>query len=183
MTRNHRRLAMLLALATLCLLPRAARAQEQYTYTASLLGGLGGSPDVDPGDDLDNSGFQLNLGMVSNPRTHVDLRLGKLSLDSADRFGSLTDAELSYATIGGEYRYNEGYYESGVYLALGGYRLEGDRGGQSRQETSLGLALGLTGEFRVTRWMGVLVELSGHYTTLDETNIFAMGHAGLTFHF
>ena len=87
-------------------------------------------------------------------------------------------------TIGGEYRFPESYYESGVYIGLGGYRLEGeDAGGRSREDTSIGAVIGFTGEFRVNRVMSILVELSGHYADLEEAQAFGMAHAGLSFHF
>jgi hypothetical protein len=179
---QHHRLRLTL-LAALLLLPGAARAQELYTFTAGLLGGIGGSFDADPGDDLGNTGFQLNLTMVTEPRTQVGFRLGQLALDSQDRFGSLSDAELSYVTVAGEYRFPQSYYESGLYLGLGGYRLEGNRGSQDESDTSIGLTLGVTGEFKVTRWLGVLIELSGHYADLDEAQFFGMGHGGVAIHF
>lgn len=180
---TQHRLLRLGLLAALLLLPGAARAQELYTFTAGLMGGIGGSVDAEPGDDLGNTGFQLNLAMVTEPRTHVGFRLGQLALDSEDRFGSLTDAELSYVTVAGEYRFPQSYYESGLYLGLGGYRLEGNRGSRGEQDTALGLTLGVTGEFRVTPWLGVLIELSGHYADLDEAQFFGMGHGGVAIHF
>lgn len=182
---QHRlpRLAQTVLIAALLLLPGAARAQELYTFTAGLMGGLGGSLDAEPGDDLGNTGFQVNLTMVTEPRTHVGFRLGNLGLDSEERFGSLTDAELSYVTVAGEYRFPQTYYESGLYIGLGGYRLEGTRGLRDEEDTSIGLTLGVTGEFRVTRWLGVLVELSGHYADFDEAQFFAMGHGGIAVHF
>ena len=183
MRHHHRPRAFALFLA-LVVLPGAAGAQELHTYTVGLLGGLGGSVDADPGDALDNTGFQLNLAMITDPKTHVVVRLGRLGLDSDEVFGSLRDAELTYATIGGEYRFRQVYYDSGVYLGLGGYRLEGiDGGDQDVRDTSIGLAAGVTGEFRINRWMGVLVEISGHWVDFDEAQIFAMGHGGLAFHF
>jgi hypothetical protein len=180
---QHHCLRRLTLLAALLLLPGAARAQELYTFTAGLLGGIGGSLDADPGDDLGNTGFQLNLTMVTEPRTHVGFRLGQLSLDSEENFGSLSEAELSYVTVAGEYRFPQSYYESGLYIGLGGYRLEGNRGSQDEQDTAIGLNLGVTGEFRVTQWLGVLIELSGHYADLDEAQLFGMGHAGINIHF
>lgn len=183
MTQHHRRLGAGILLVALLLLPGAARAQEPYTFTVGLLGGIGGSLDADPGDDLGNTGYQLNLNMVTEPRTHVGLRLGNLALDGEERFGTLTDAELSYVTVAGEYRFPESYYESGIYAGLGGYRLEGTRGGQDETETAPGLAVGVTGEFRITRWLAVLVELSGHYADFDEAQFFAMGHGGIAVHF
>ncbi|HEX6863594.1 MAG TPA: outer membrane beta-barrel protein [Thermoanaerobaculia bacterium] len=180
---TQHRLLRLALLAALLLLPGAARAQELYTFTAGLLGGIGGSVDAEPGDDLGNTGFQLNLTMVTEPRTHVGFRLGELTLDSEERFGSLTEAELSYVTVGGEYRFPQSYYESGLYIGLGGYRLEGNRGSQDESDTAIGLNLGVTGEFRITQWLGVLIELSGHYADLVEAQVFGMGHAGLAIHF
>ena len=177
-------LAALCLVAAAALAPPAADAQETYTFTVGAVGGIGGSIDADPGDELDNTGFQLNLGMVIQPQNHLVLRLGTLDLDSGERFEDLTGASLTYATIGGEYKYRHSYYDSGVYLALGGYRLEGDDlAGRDRDDTAIGLALGVTGEFPITRWLGVQIELSGHYADFDRANLFAMGHAGLVFHF
>ena len=105
-------------LVTLLLLPGVARAQEMYTFTAGLLGGIGGSLDAEPGDDLSNTGYQVNLTMVTEPRTHLGVRLGQLGLDADELFGSLTDAELSYITVSGEYRFPQIYYESGLYIGL-----------------------------------------------------------------
>lgn len=180
---HHCLLGLVLVFATL-LLPGAAGAQELYTYTVGALGGIGGSLDVDRGDDLGNTGYQLNLTMVTEPRTHVGFRLGRLGLDSEEFFGSLREAELSYVTIAGEYRFRQTYYESGVYFGLGGYRLEGlGSDDETTEDTAIGLAVGINGEFKVNRWMGVLVEISGHWADFDEAQIFGMAHGGLAFHF
>jgi hypothetical protein len=181
---RQRLLGGLAVVLGLLALPGVAHAAEQYTYTAAVLGGIGGSFDADPGDDLSNSSYQLNLAMVTEPRTQVGLRIGKLNLDKQEFFGSLTGADLSYVTIAGEYRFQDSYYESGIFLGLGGYRLSGTRiGGKSDSQTSVGLTVGVTGEITVNRWLGVVLELSGHYVDLDEANLYGMGHAGLAFHF
>ena len=184
--------APVLALAALAVLaallaPGAVEAQETYTFTVGAFGGLGGSLDAEPGDEIDNTGFQLDFGVVIQPRNHLMLRIGRLDLDSADRFEDLTAAELTYATIGGEYKYRHSYYDSGIYLALGGYRLEGDAAfagaDADEEETAIGLALGVTGEFPITRWLGFQVELSGHYVDFERASLFAMGQAGVVVHF
>src|SRR5262249_39082808 len=143
------------------------------------------APDADPGSDLGNHGFQVNLGLVTEPKTVLGLRVGRLSLDRKSQFGNLTDAGLTYAHIGGEYRFDETYYQSGGYLALGAYHLTGTRAsdGSRRSQTAVGAALGFTGEFPINSHFGILIELSGHYTPLDEAKTFAMGHAGVAFHF
>jgi len=178
-------LALLLAVLALPTLPASAQAEDLYTYSVAALGGVGGSPDVNSAN-YGNSGYQINLGLVTEPRTVLGLRVGKLSLDRPAVFGTLTGADLSYATIGGEYRFRESYYDSGVYLALGAYRLSGtDAFGASRDRTAAGASLGFTGEFPITRRLGVLVELSGHYADLrrDGVQFFGMGHAGVIWHF
>jgi hypothetical protein len=182
--RNHRLLGRLLPILGLLLFPGAAGAQELYTYTIGVFGGIGGSFDADPGDSLTNTGYQVNLGIVTEPRTHLVLRTGRLALDQDERFGSLRDAELQYATISGEYRIRQDLYESGIYLGLGGYRLEGTTfSGRDSRDTSWGLAVGVTGELPIKPWLGVQAEISGHYIDFDEANFFAMAHAGVVVHF
>jgi hypothetical protein len=185
LTRHHRLLGRLLLIGGLLLLPAAAGAQELYTYTVGLLGGIGGSFDANPGTRYTNKSFQLNLGMVTEPHTHLIARVGKLTLDQDKLFGSLRNADLDYLTMGGEYRARQGVWESGLYLALGGYRLNGTEAatGRDRAETSVGLALGATGELPVNRHLGLLAEVSGHYIHFRDEQFFGMAHVGLALHF
>lgn len=162
-----------------------AAAQELYTFTVGAFGGVGGSLDADVGDGLDGTGFQLGASMVTEPRTRIALRAGQLSLADGERFESLTDADLEYVTLAGEYRFFESWYAPWAYIGLGGYRLGGDDlfGGGEAEDTAVGLAIGLTGEFTLTRRLDLVGEVSGHYVDFEETNVFAMGHVGLAFHF
>ena len=112
-------------LLSLVLAPGVTCAQEQYTYSVGILGGIGGSFDATPGDSYSNPSYQLDLSMVTEPRTLVGLRIGRIDLNKDAFFGSLQNADLTYATIGGEYRFQESYYESGLFLGLGAYRLNG----------------------------------------------------------
>lgn len=171
-------------LAAVLLLPAAAGAQELYNFTVTALGGIGGSPDSEGDDSLDNGSLQLGFSLVTEPHTQLGLRLGQLDLGSDGSFGALDDADLTYLTVAGEYRFRETYYQSGIYLGLGGYRVEGTSlAGVDDEETAIGLAIGVVGEFEINRRFGIQVELSGHYTDLDENQLFAMGHAGLAVHF
>ena len=169
---------------SLLLLPAAAGAQQEvYNYTVGIFGGVGGSFDADPGGDLNNTGFQVNLGYVTEPGTHLVLRVGQLGLDKSDFFGSLSDADMKYVTLGGEYRYHESVYDSGIYVALGGYRLEGDSGSRRSTQDSWGVSVGVTGELPIRRWLGIQAEVSGHYVNFREAQFFGMAHGGLVFHF
>lgn len=182
---NHRLLGRLLLAFSLLLLPAAAGAQELYTYTVGVFGGLGGSLDANPGGSLTNTGFQVNLGLVTEPQTHLVLRAGRLNLDKDKLFGSLSSAGLEYVTLGGEYRFSEEFYESGAYVALGAYRLNGTQaasGRDSREET-WGVSAGFTGELPIRHWLGVQAEISGHYVDFREEQFFVMGHLGVAFHF
>jgi hypothetical protein len=182
--RNHRLLGRLLLVSSLLLLPAAAGATDLYNYTVGVLGGLGGSFDADPGGSLNNTGLQVNLGLVTETATHLVVRVGKLNLDKDAFFGSLTGADLKYATIGGEYRYTESFYESGVYVALGAYRLQGtSAAGRDSRDTTWGVSAGFTGELPIKRWLGIQAEISGHYVDFSEAQFFGMAQAGVVFHF
>jgi hypothetical protein len=174
-------LSTVIALAT----APAARAQELYTFTVSAIAGIGGSIDADPGDGFEDGAFQLGASMVTEPRTRVAVRAGRMGLGGGEEFASLTDADLSYLTVAGEYHFPEGSYSPWVYIGLGGYRLEGEdrAGGGAAEETALGANLGLVGEFTITRRVDLLVEVSGHWADFDDQQAFATGQAGLAFHF
>ncbi len=178
-------LPSLLLILALCSSATPALADERYTFTLGLLGGAGGSLDADPGDELSNVGYQLNLAFLTEPKTHLGLRLGQLDLEEADPFGSLTQADLTYATISGEYRFSQSFYESGIFVGLGGYQLDGLplAGGERDSETTFGVTLGLTGEFEITSNLGALIELSGHWADFDDAQVFLFGHVGLAIHF
>lgn len=163
----------------------SAWAQDSYTFTLGALAGIGGSIDADPGDEVSNPSFQLMAALLTETKTHLVLRGGHVDLDSEEAFGNLTGAGLDYLTIAGEYRYDHHFYESGIYLGLGGYRLTGDllATGRDGSETSFGVVLGLTGEFELTRRLGFVVDLAGHWANLDQAQIFVTGQAGVVFHF
>ena len=60
----------------------------------------------------------------------------------------LRDAELTFLTIAGEYRFRQPSYDFGIYLGLGGYELAGDDFFEGEvDDRGLGLALGFTGDF------------------------------------
>ena len=61
----------------------------------------------------------------------------------------------------------------GVYLGLGGYRLDGyDAAGERDDHSALGLAFGITGDYRLWRNLFLSAEITGHYVFLDRTNLF-----------
>lgn len=174
------RLALVVLAVTALTLP--ARADESYNYTLSLLGGIGGSLDADPDPGLTNPGFALGLAMVTEPRTHVGLRLGQLEIDQQESFGGVRDAELRYALITGEYRLFKGYYDSGLFAGIGGYQLEGTVQGADYDDSAFGGVVGVSGEFAITRWLGFQVELAAHWANLDAGQILVLGHAGVALH-
>ena len=117
----------------ICAATVPAAASDLYNFTASIFGTVGGALDVsgeDPG--VDRTGFQLGFAWVTQPKAQVGVRLGQVSMDG-EQLEGLFDPELSYATIGGEYRYRENFYDSGVFLGLGLYQLEGLAGGMPQR--------------------------------------------------
>ena len=74
---------------------------------------------------------------------------------------------LRFVVAGGEYRFLESFYESGLFIGLGAYELEGTNlVGASDSESGAGLVLGATGEFEINRRVGFLIELLGDTTIL-----------------
>jgi hypothetical protein len=163
----------------------AAEQQESYTFTLGLLGGLGGSLDADPDPGLGQKSFMLAAGMITAPRTLVVVRAGRLAIDGDPAFERFSSAELDYVNISGEYRFAQPTYDYGTYIGLGYYRMNGELlvGGGETSESDLGIVLGFTGDFDVTRHLSVIAEISGHYVFLDDASIYAMGNIGLAVHF
>ena len=162
----------------------AASQQESYTFTLGLLGGVGGSFDAEPDPGLGQSSYMLQLGMVTEARTLVSLRAGKLKIDGDEGFEDYTAADLEYVNIAGEYRFAQSYYDYGVYVGIGYYRLTGDFAfGGSESESDLGVVLGFTGDFDVTRHFSIVGDLSVHYAFLDQAAIYGMANLGVAVHF
>ncbi|MBV8201997.1 MAG: hypothetical protein JOZ15_15365 [Acidobacteria bacterium] len=180
------RLAVLATLVTVAL-PAAAAAQDLYNWSVGVMGGVGGSVDVKPGSrNFSNGTWQVEGLVLTEPRTFLGLRLGHLALGAKDTlFGSRVGADLSYVTLAGQYMFEESYYDSGVYLGLGAYRLGGNDAvtGASASKTVAGGVLGLTGDFKASRRFSVVVEVSGHYIDVRNAHIYAMAHGGLAWHF
>jgi hypothetical protein len=187
-SRAARRLcmALLAALATLAL-PAAASAQDLYNWSVGVMGGIGGSVDVKPGSrDFSNGTWQVEALALTESRTFLGLRVGHLGLGGKDTlFGTRVGADLSYVTLSGQYMYEESYYDSGVYLGLGAYRLGGNDAltGASASKTVAGGVLGLTGDFKASKRFSVVLEISGHYIGIRQAHIYGMAHGGLSFHF
>jgi hypothetical protein len=171
-------------LVAAALLPAPLAAQDDYTFTAGLLGGFGGSFDDSSDADLDHRAVEAAVGMVTNDRTLTMVRFGQLEFDSDLEVEGLRDAELTFLTIAGEYRFRQPSYDFGIYLGLGGYELAGeDFFAGEVDDRGLGLALGFTGDFDLTRRLSVVVELSAHYAFLDRADLYGLALGGLAVHF
>jgi hypothetical protein len=178
--------------ALACLWVRKFRVERSprgalYSISIGLLGGVGGPLDADdPDPGISQRSFELQGNLVTEPRTLLGLRLGRIEFDDADQLGSFHAPELEYVTIAGEYRFYKNWYDSGIFLGLGGYRLSGnerDFGGGSHEETAVGLTAGVTGEFEITQHFALLGEITGHYVDLDENNVFATAMGGFSIRF
>ena len=174
----HRTVAAL-GIAVLGAMAAPAAAVEPYLVSVAVLGGLGGPLDAEePDPGLDHQSLQVDVGLLTEARTLAVLRLGQIEID--EPLGLLAEPTLEYVTLSGEYRFYKGWYDSGIFLGLGGYRLEGEG---SDSETSIGLTAGVTGDLEVTRWLSVVAELSAHWADLESSQLWGMGHAGLAVKF
>ena len=183
-SRRHRSsLAVAVAvLAAALMLSVPATAQDPYNYTASLSVLVGGPLDAsEPDPGLGNAGFQAAFSFISAPRTHVGIRLGRVGF--SEELSNLRDPDLTFVNVGGEYRYQESYYQSGLFLGLGVYQLEGDTENGSDDRTAIGVALGATGDFPITRKLSFIADVSVHWADLGEASFFAFVNLGLGYHF
>lgn len=160
----------------------AAQAQKDrstHRYTATLLGGIGGSS-----SDISNPTFQLGWSIISDRATHFGVRLGHIGYGSKVQVGDLIGPDLTYVTLAGEYRFQETFYQSGLFFGLGYYDLNGnDVFGFDGSETGIGLTFGVNGEFDINRRWAVVVELAGHWADLEATQVFGNGMVGLALRF
>ena len=174
------RLALVVALA----LPATVAAQDSHLFVASLSGGIGGSFDAGHGHEFDQRALQAGFGVLTNERTYTVVRLGRLDFDSELDLDGLTRAELTYLTVSGEYRFQQPSYDFGIFLGLGGYQLEGrDALLGDADESALGLAFGLTGDFDLTRRFSLVAEFSAHYAFLDRAQVYGLALGGVAVHF
>ena len=161
-----------------------ARAFDNYTFTAAIQGGVGGSLDVSGEEPFDASALQLSIGMVTQDRTLAVVRMGRLEFDDDHLFAGRLGAEVEYLNVAGEYRFRQPAYDFGLFMGLGAYRISGDPiGFVADEETVLGFTLGATGDFDVTRHLSIVAEFDFHYALFDDANLYGLALAGLAIHF
>lgn len=165
---------LLAAIVLLLTAAGTATAQERYSYTVSLGPTIGGSFS----EGTDSGGIQAGFSWRTQPRTSVGIRFGSIGLDD-DQLGSLVSPTFRYATIAGEYRFQELYYQSGVFFGLGLYQL----GNDLDSEEGPGLTLGVSGDFPISERFSLVIELSGHYADIDAASTYATVHAGVAYQF
>lgn len=177
--------ALLLLVAMLVAGAPAVAQTESYTFTLGLTGGIGGSLDADdPEPGLGEPALQVVAAMVTGERTLVAVRAGRIDLEGDTGFERFAKADLEYVNVAGEYHFPQSFYVYGVYFGIGYYRLAGDlRTGGSDREQDVGLVLGMTGDFDITRHLSLIGEISGHYAFLDDANLYTMASVGLAAHF
>jgi hypothetical protein len=179
-----RSIALVLVLFAAVVGARAAGAQDRGTFAVGLLGGIGGSIDGHGEQDYDHRALEATFGMLTNDNTIVVVRVGQLELEDDLSEEGLLDAELRFVTIAGEYRFKQPAYDYGIYLGLGGYELDGDEfPGTEPEDTTLGLAFGVTGEFDISRHFSAVVEFAAHYAFLDRSNVYGLALGGVAVHF
>lgn len=177
-----RQVTLRLSLLALVCVPGAAAGIEPTTWSLVAMGGLGGSSDATPDPGYGNTALQLRGSLTGDGGSRLFVRVGAVEFGE-EAIGAFSEADLQWVTVGGEYRFPSGWFESGLFLGLGGYRLEGDRLGVDDDQASWGVTLGSTAEWRLSRHWSFDLELAGHWADLDDAQIFLVGLAGVGFHF
>ena len=162
----------------------SAGAQERGLFTVSALGGLTGAFDSKGERTFDHSALQLGFGVLTDDLTWTTLRVGRLDLDDEEIASGRSSTEIEFATIAGEYRFRQAAYDFGIFVGVGGYRLDADLlvGGQEREE-AVGITAGLAGDFDFSPRLSFIAEIDFHYVFFDETNSYGSALAGLAVHF
>lgn len=188
-------LSILVVLVGLCL-PASSHAQTDFRFAVGFMGGFGGATASEPGsttleqvyvrDDRFELGFQLLFNMEIRRGALFGVRVGQLDVELSSPlllsiFGGPVESELTYATAVGEYRLSGGFYQSGLFLGLGYYAVDGQ--GIFEDDTALGLTAGTTGDFEINDRWSILLEFSGHYADLETAQFFIMGQAGVALRF
>lgn len=174
------RFSATLVTAALLALPAVGAAQEDYSFSVSLLAGAGGS--LDEGG-FGNTSFQLGFSALTDRRVHVCVRVGALDFGSGE-LDTLSDASLNYLNVAGEYRATEGFYESALYLGLGAYDLDGTRlDGSTLGDTSIGFVLGVLGDFEINRDWVLRLEGALHYADVEQLQAHLTAQAGVAYRF
>jgi hypothetical protein len=163
-------------------LPSAGSAQTFHSFSFSLFGGVGGSPDVDDAE-YGNTTIQAAFGVEMDRGTTVTVRAGRLAVEPDHGFGAFDSADLDYVTVTGDYSFNEPAFKSSLFLGLGAYRFDGERDGLSVEETVPGLTFGVGADFPLTKQISVVLELAAHWADLEEAQLFATGLGGLSIKF
>jgi hypothetical protein len=161
----------------------AAGAQESSTFIASLAGGASGAFDDESSSDFGHATVQAAFGMFTDERTLTVVRVGRIDLDDGLEAAGLHDARIEYANVAGEIRWRQPAYDFGLYLGVGAYRLEGERGGRRDEQTDLGVVVGFTGDFDVTRRFSVVAEADLHYAFFDDVRLYGAALVGVAVHF
>ena len=176
----RRALFLVAVLAVLQLSASPAAANE--VFRLNIMAGAGGPLDADEAG-LSNSSFMLGFSVEPEDQLLVGLRVGQIDLGDV-LVGDIVTSSIEFATVVGEYRFTESFYESGLYIGLGVYQLDGTRLiGEALSEESVGLVIGITGEFLINPTLGFVLDFSGHLPNLDTVDTMVMGHAGLSIHF
>ena len=186
-------LVMLSTLALMALIAAPAAANENKNFSIGLSGLIGGPFDADsPDPGLDNTGFSAHFAWRTQPQTKIVARIAKVDLEG-DTLGTFADPEISYINVGGEYTFREPYYTSGFYIGLGLYQLEGlplvntaspgIAALGTEDETTVGVALGVTADFSIVESVSLFADLSFHYADLDQASFLGFLHFGIAYHF
>ena len=186
--KRHCLLAGSLVLVDLLVVPTPGLGQNDYNYNVNFLIGPGGS--IDENDaGYGNLVLQLGAAVYVESNTQVALRLGRMDWGDTDLLGDLSGPQLTYVTVAGEYRDRRGFFsgalfDSALFAGLGAYNLQGTGlDGIDEDQTAVGLTVGASGDFDVSKRFAIRLEVSGHYAGLDHAKIFGMLNVGLAYRF
>ena len=97
--------------------------------------------------------------------------------------------KIDYATVGASYQFWEGYYTSGLFAGIGGYKIRPEAAPaaianfRDQRETAFGWHLGVDGSLKIVSRVAVTVRLTYHNIRATVTKPLVTANAGLSYRF
>ncbi len=186
-----RRMKKAAALVIFLLIPASALYAQDSEF--GIL--FGGSKTIASGDDLSlsNSVRELYYAVPLDSISRFKIKAGRISAPAfvtVEQAGQppqvvrVNDAEVEHVDGIIEYRFDEPFGSAGLFVGAGMYRQRVELAGQDEDTRSdWGFSGGVTGDFPLTRRLGIAVDGTYHWTRLQSRPRYLTLAAGLRISF
>jgi hypothetical protein len=108
--------------------------------------------------------------------SHVLLRASYVNIKTTGDNTPDLKVGMDAATLGVSYTFFEGFYTSGMFGGIGGYRI------RPEAETAFGFHVGVDGDFRIAKPVSVILRLTFHGILSQSRRTLLVAAAGIAIH-